>query len=477
MGALVRNAFGEERQMNILLINPPTRSENIYGRLAIFSPLLPPLGLCYLASYLIKYGHKVEILDLNISNHIKLTDFIGSCQPDIVGITATTVSFSSAKNILKIIKSSYPAVITVMGGAHLSAVPVETINECADIDIGVIGEGEITFKELIDVINQNQDLSGCQGIIYRKNNSTVKTETRPLIENLDALPFPARNLLKDFHKYYYHFLRGDGRTASIISSRGCPYGCAFCTQAVFGTRVRGFSADYICNEIKEVMQNFDVNLFSFEDDIFNYDRQRLKEFCENILTENLNIRWGCSIRIDAITEGDIGLMAKAGCKKIYIGIETFSQRLQELIGKKIEKEFLIDKIRLIKSHDIEINASFMLGLPTETKKEILETIYNANNLPLDGAVFFLYTPYPGTPLRRLAEESGMVSSKWDDYSSHLTTHAFYPRSIKVKDLDRLIFYAYRRFYFSPKFIKRNYRNMNIFRQLFKFLFERVKSLF
>src|SRR4030042_2090229 len=207
--------------MNVLLINPPVRSENIYGRLAIFSHKLPPLGLCYLASYLIGYGHKVEILDLYVSNHINLIDFINAYQPDIIGVTSTTLSFPSANKTLKIIKSYYPEVITVMGGAHISAVPVETMNECADIAIGVIGEGEITFKELIDIIGQNQDLSGCRGIIYRKNNSIVKTQPRPLIENLDMLPFPARNLLKEFDRYYHHFLRGYGRTASIISSRGC----------------------------------------------------------------------------------------------------------------------------------------------------------------------------------------------------------------------------------------------------------------
>src|SRR4030042_6591886 len=140
--------------MNVLLINPPVRSENIYGRLAIFSHKLPPLGLCYLASYLIQFGHKVEILDLYISNRINLPAFIRSYQPDIIGITSTTVSFPSAKKILKDIKSHSPAALTVMGGAHISSVPVEAINECADIDIGVIGEGEVTFKELIDAIDQ-----------------------------------------------------------------------------------------------------------------------------------------------------------------------------------------------------------------------------------------------------------------------------------------------------------------------------------
>ena len=470
MQPLRRNKINE---MKILLINPFVRPEKIYGRLAIFSPALPPLGLCYLGSYLQKYGHKVEILDLNISHQINLIDFVNSSQPDIIGVTSTTVSFSSAKNILKTIKSHFPGVITVLGGSHISTIPAQTMNECLDIDIGVIGEGEVTFKELIDIIKEKQDLTLCPGIIYRKNNSLIKTNPRPLIENLDTLPFPARDLLKEFSKYYHHFLRGEIRTASIITSRGCPCKCAYCTQAVFGANVRGHSPDYVCEEIKKVKADFGVNFFSIEDDIFNYNRQRLRTLCEKILSENLNIRFGCSVRIDFIDKGDIELMEKAGCEKIYIGVETFNKRIQKLINKQIEESLLMEKIKMVKSHNIKINASFMLGLPTQTKQEIEETINKATSLPVDGAIFFLYTPYPGTPLRQLAEKVGVVSRNWDDYSTHLNTHAFYPDSIDIKTLDKLIFSAYRKFYFRPKFVAKNC--INILRQVAKVPFSRSSN--
>lgn len=460
--------------MRVLLINPFVNSKKIYGRLAAFAPFLPPLGLCYLGSYLIKHGHVVKILDLNISVETNIKEFINSFQPQIIGVTSTTISFTSAKNILKQIKSIFPEILTVLGGAHISAIPKETMEECSDIDVGVIGEGEITFKELVDFVEVNKDLKLCNGIIYRRNNTIEETASRPLIENLDILPFPARYLLRDLNQYYLPFVRGEKRSTSIITSRGCSCKCVFCTQAVFGAYMRGHSADYVCEEIKKIKLDFNIDFISFEEDFFNFNRQRLRAVCEKMIKENINIHLGCSIRIDIINEEEIELMRKAGCRVVYIGVESLNKRIQNLINKKFDKELLINKINMIKSHCLKINASFIVGFPTETKEEILDAINQAVKLPVDGEFFCLYTPFPGTPLRKLAEKEGIVSKNWDDYSNHLNAHSFYPNAIDVKTLVELRLFAYRKFYFNLKFTRKNLLNVNIISQLYKYFSRFIK---
>ncbi|MDP8216608.1 MAG: radical SAM protein [Candidatus Kaelpia imicola] len=464
--------------MKILLINPFTEGRIVYGGLSPFSPFLPPLGLCYLASFLEKNGYAVKILDLNILSNINIIDSINLFDPDIIGVTSTTVAFNSAKKLLQIIKTSFPDKITVLGGPHISVLPSEAMAECPDIDIGVIGEGEVTFCELSNAISNKHDLGLCKGIIFRKNNTTVRTGSMPLIDNLDILPLPARHLLNDFNKYHHHFLRGGKKISSMITSRGCPYACTFCDQTVFGREVRGHSPGYICEEIKMLKRDFNIDFISFEDDSFNYSSKRLRNICQEIIKENLNIFWGCSIRIDTIDREDVQLMKRAGCNKIYIGIETLNNRIRKLINKQTEDSLLMEKIKIVRDFDIKINASFMIGFPTETEKEIAETIDRAIRLPVDGEIFCLYTPYPGTPLRKLAKENGVVSSDWNTYSNHLSTNAFYPNNIDVKILNKLLFSAYKKFYFSFKFLRKNCYNTRILRQLIKYLLrERLKSAY
>ena len=341
------------------------------------------------------------------------------------------------------------------------------MTECPDADIGVVGEGELTFKNLLDALHSKQDLSQCRGIIYRASDELVQTEPGQYVEDLDTLPFPARNLIRNFDSYHHHFLRQSGSSVSMITSRGCPCRCAFCTQAVFGSRPRGHSPAYVCDEIELVKKEFGLSFISFEDDTFNFSRRRLRELCELMIQKDLNVEWGCSIRVDFMDEDDARLMHRAGCRKIYIGVESFCKRIQKMIHKEYDETVLLEKIRMVRALGMDVNASFMIGFPTETRKEILHTVKRVSKFPIDGAFFCLYTPYPGTPMREQALENGVVSSNWDDYSNHLSTHSYYPDSISTGALDRLLFYAYMRFYFDPNRLRRNLLNIDMYKQLFK----------
>lgn len=438
--------------MKILLINPAVEKKKVYGILAAVAPHLPPLGLCYLGAYARKKGHDVDILDFNMCSGVDIIHYVRHCRPDLIGVTATTISFSAAQHILRAIKHTFPAIITVIGGAHVSALGEEVMCACDDIDVAVLGEGEVTFCDVITHIETGCSLAKCRGILYRENGRIRKTENRNTITDLDILPFPDRTLLKNFDRYYHHFLRGTQRTVSMVTSRGCPCCCAFCTQSVFGTQIRGHSPRYICDEIQKVQEQWGAEFISFEDDFFNYDRKRLHAVCSEMIERKLDIRWGCSVRIDNLQERDIAMMHKAGCRTIYIGVESFTERIQTMINKRISMERLREKIAMIRQHDIHINASFMLGFPTETKEEMLDTIKNSRRLPIQGAFFCLYAPYPNTPLREVAKTTGELSMDWDDYSNHLSTIAYCSDTVNKKQLRQLLLYAYVHFYCNVTFV-------------------------
>ena len=222
----------------IILINPPLSGKERYGELAGSGVYMPPLGLGLLASVLRKEGFEVRILDcealrLNVKQTI---DRILSFQPDYVGITAVTMSIYSAAEVARALKLKSSKLYIILGGAHLSALPEETMNLFPQFDIGIIGEGEVVLVELLNAFQNNRDLSGINGIIYRDKDKIVKTPPRSLIKNLDTLPFPAWDLYPDFKKYYRPSAFGFKKLpcTSLITSRGCPGRCYFFCQGVWG---------------------------------------------------------------------------------------------------------------------------------------------------------------------------------------------------------------------------------------------------
>jgi anaerobic magnesium-protoporphyrin IX monomethyl ester cyclase len=458
--------------MKVLLLNPFVDSKKIYGHLSAFSPILPPLGLAYLASSLVRSGHSAEILDLNVLPRFDAIGFVAANRPDVIGVTSTTVSFTSARSLLGRIKERLPDVPTVLGGPHISAIPAQTMEECPAADIGVVGEGEAALVELAAALRDGSDMSRVRGLVYRKGGHLVQTAPRPPLEALDALPFPARGLIRNFKGYHQSFLRQSRPSVSMITSRGCPCRCAFCTQAVFGAHPRGHSAEYVCEEIARVKKDHHVNFVSFEDDTFNFSRPRLRAICEKMLSSGLNVVWGCSVRMDFLNEEDVALMARAGCRKIYVGIESLNPRIQKLVRKEMSIAAMKEKLGMIRRLGMDVNASFMIGFPTETEAEIRQTVDGAGDLPLEGAFFCIYTPYPATPLRDLALAHGRVSQDWDDYSNHLSTHAYYPDTIDVAVLGRLFYRAYRKFYFSPRRLSRNLLNPELAKQVFGYVLGR-----
>ncbi len=444
--------------MKVLLIYPPIRTEEVYAKYSEGAPCLPPLGICYLAKYLLKANYEVKIIDCVVERLTldELKKRILDYAPDIAGISSTTVAFYHAKQVISLVKDIAPQIITILGGAHITACQDETMNECEDIDIGVIGEGEETLLEVLKKIQDNESLAGVLGTIYRDNGNIIKNERRPVIRDLDVVPFPARELLPHLSSYSHTALRGKkGKlTATLITSRGCPFGCRYCDQSIFGKKWRKHSADYVFSEIKTLKEKFGVEFISIEDDIFTLYKPRVMEICQKIIDHKLDIKWACSARINTLDDNVLALMKRAGCQSIYVGLESGNTRILKLINKGITSEEAKEGIIRIRKAGINVVASFILGIPSETREEMNQTVKFALSLPVDGASFFLFTPYPNTELRVLALENGKVSTDWRDYSGHPSSLPYIPNNMTQDELLDFQAKAYKKFLLRPSFICR-----------------------
>ena len=460
--------------MKILLINPPILNKEIYARYSPGAPCLPPLGLCYLASVLLKKNYEVRILDC-VAEKItipQLLSEIGEFLPNLVGVTSATVSYAAAKLVLQAIKETHPDITTVLGGAHISALPAPTMADCKAVDIGVFGPGEYTLLEIAERLDNKQSLLNVQGTLLRYNGRIVENRPRDPLMSLDEIPFPARNLLKDLKLYSHTPFRGAKFMTTMITSRGCPFNCAYCDQSVFGRVWKYHSSDYIISEMIHLKEKYNINFISIEDDNFLLSKKRTIDICKKMIENSLNLSWSCLGRVNEVDNELLPLMKKAGCRTVYVGVESGSPRILKLINKKITVEEYKKGIELIKKYGINVSGSFILGLPTETKEDIQKTIDLALSLPLDGITFFTFTPYPKTPLRDLAFQHGKVSEEWTNYSGHPSSIPFIPNGMDEEYLLEIQAEAYRKFLLRPSYLLRHlgtFANRKVFQDGLRFL--------
>lgn len=440
--------------MKVLLINPPITKRKVYAKYSSGAPCLPPLGLCYLAAVLLKRGHQVKIIDC-VAERVSLGELKGLVNqftPRIVGVTATTVSYPPARGVLRLIKEIDSRIITVLGGAHISALPSATMEESEHIDIGVFGEGETTLCDIVDGIENRRSLAGIDGTLIHQNGKVIKNKPRNSTTSLDEIPFPARHLLKDLRLYSHTPFRGAKFTTTMVTSRGCPFRCGYCDQSIFGHTWRYHSADYVISEMVHLKEQYNVDFISFEDDNFLLSKKRAIDLCRMVIAEKVNVAWSCLGRANEVDHEVLSLMKKAGCRTIYVGVESGSAKILRLMNKQLSIETIRKGIELIKQHGISVTGSFILGVPTETTEDIKKTLDLALSLPLDGASFFIFTPYPNTKLRELAFEHGTVSERWSDYSGHPTSLPFIPDGMDEDYLLTAQATAYRKFLLRPGYL-------------------------
>ena len=367
--------------MRTLLINPETpRIHNMGGANSF------PLGLGYIAAVLEK-DHNIEVIDMGAEklNDDSLMDKISEINPEIIGISANTLSFQNAIQIGKKIKQIDNEIMIVIGGAHSNAMPTDPL-KYKYFDISVYGEGERTVVELWDKIEKGKSYDDVKGIAFRKNDKITVNPRQELIENLDNLPFPARHLFP-MKKYSEEFSLYVSPIYSVGTSRGCPFSCAFCSNnVIFGRTYRTRSPENIVNEIEHLIDGYGVKGIYFREDIFTMNSKRVYGICDEINKRDLDFKWICESRVNTINQEMLRSMKKAGCELIWFGVESGSQRVLDLMHKQITLSQSRNAFSLCKKIKLKAGGSFLIGIPGEKKNESNYSALLAESLRIQTAI-------------------------------------------------------------------------------------------
>lgn len=402
--------------MNVLLINPPIREWA--------KPNVLPLGLGYIASVLMEAGHDVEVLDINAYRWMpeEVEEKIKKANYNVAGIGAIITVYKYVKWMTEILKKYHPSKKVIVGGSVGTSIP-QIILEKTKADIVCIGEGEITAVELVDALQNNRDLTSIDGIWFKGEDGKIyRNKNRPPIKDLDIIPLPTWDL---FPMEIYlknpvgapnrnKWIDGSSDVEGILSmnlsaTRGCPYKCIYCYHDFMGSGYRHRSPENIINEMKVLYDKYGVGYFHFIDDEFCLKKKFVLGFCKKVKEEfNGSVTWGCSGRVNLMTEELISSMADAGCVLIGYGIESGSQKMLDVMKKGVTVQKAKEAVKLTKKYFGWADCSFMIGTPGENMESIQDTINFCKELDLAPEVIFFTTPYPGTDLYRMALEQGKI---------------------------------------------------------------------
>ncbi|HLD28948.1 MAG TPA: radical SAM protein [bacterium] len=461
----------------IVFVNPPIRLTKRYGRLAAAGGIEPPFGLCYLAAVTRKMGYKTLIID---AEALQL-DLYGTFKevlrhnPDYVGITATTVSIIPAGELARRLKFRRPELRVLIGGPHLTALPVATMNENPGFDWGVIGEGEETIEELFRSLEERRDLSSVRGLVFREKGNTVLNPPRPPVPDLDRLPLPAFDLLPDIPCYYRLSMQEAYKMPSIslITSRGCHGKCTFCSKAVSGSLVRFHGEEYIASMIKTVLA-YGIKTVQFKDSNLFMSEKHLRNVTRAFKRFRGNISWSCSARIDDTTEEKLRLAKYGGCRQIMYGIESTDPKILSLYRKNVPLEKTREIISLTSSLGMSPKGFFMFGNPLETRSSLRESARFMLRNRLDDVSITFFTPFPGAPVWEIAEGLGEFTRDWK--KMNYFEIVFTPFGLNPEYLVKFHKKTLLRFYLRGRIILNYMRRINSWRIL-KFSFVTALSFF
>jgi anaerobic magnesium-protoporphyrin IX monomethyl ester cyclase len=419
--------------MKVILIQSPSIEKRTVG---------PPIGLAYIAGCLEKEGHKVKIIDTIILNYSlkEIEKELKKFDPDVIGISTVVTCFKNAIEIVKIAKKINQNCLTVLGGSYPTISARKILENNKLVDIVIRGEGEITFVELL----KNKKFNEINGISFRLDNKIVVTKDREFIQNLDDLPFPAYHLLP-MEKYkikdglFELGLTGKpGKYYTMIStSRGCPYGCIFCSSCIlWGKKCRVRTPENIIKEINYLYDKFRIRKIDFMEDTFTLDEERTKKICKLLRKENLDISWICTTRVDKFKKETAIEMKKAGCDLVCFGLESGVQRNLDFLNKGFTLEDSIKAVKTAKDIKIPVIGSFIIGIPGETREMLNQTISFAKKLKLHSVRFPLLTPFPGTKLYENLKKNNSLLT--DDFSFYIYYHPIIKlENIKPDELIKL----------------------------------------
>ncbi len=447
--------------MKVLLLSPPYPKDKIFRKsMKHLGAVLPPLGVGYIAAMLERDGHIVKIIDgpawatVYEYDYNDLEKDILDFNPELIGISASSSQLDHVKNCLDVIKRAAPNAKTILGGTMVSSYPQILIEDLKEIDYGVYGEADLTFPDILRKIEKKERLENTEGMIWRENGDVNFLKPK-MITDLDQVPMPARHLLKMeiYRPSPANFRRVPATT--LISSRGCPFQCIFCSRPTEGTAFRAHSAKRVVDEIEHLVRDYGIKDIQIFDDTFTMIPRRVEDICKGIIERNLDVGWNCMTRVDKINPELLSLMKKAGCYEIGVGIESGNDRVLTFIKKSLTTDMVRNGVKMIKKAGIDVRGFFMIGFPTETRSEILDTIEFAKDIDVDVAQFMVATPFPGTELWKIAQENGTVSNDWNSFTFYAPDKMpFSSELLNDKELVSLYKKAYKSFYLRPKFMLR-----------------------
>ena len=397
--------------MRVLLMSTPYPLEE--------NPI-PPLSLSYLAAVLQREGIEVQILDLLVSKNSpsKIREKLEEYQPQVVGATCVTLNYPTAAKNLKVCKDFDPRIVTMLGGPHASFALKETLLRALWIDVLVIGEGEMTLVELVRALEKGNDFRQVAGIAFREDKRVVTTEPRPLVEDLDEHPVPARHLLP-LSKY-----RALNVPCTVITSRGCPYRCIFCSgPRLFGRRVRFRDPKLVVDEIESILGEFNFEKINIVDDTFTLNHRHARAVCDEIMRRNLKFQWNVFARADTVTEDLMKRMKEAGCAWLLFGVESAAPEILKTIKKGTTPDDIRKGTKIATEAGVKVFNSFILGLPGESPETARQSLAFAQELDRDYDAkygFHLLSPLPGTELYEKPEDYGLriLSRNWAKYDAN-----------------------------------------------------------
>jgi len=361
----------------------------------------PPLGLALIAAVLEREGYQVTVLE---ANALKLPpeDVVPLVSDaDVVGVTTMTPTINTATAIARYLKKAYPDLPIILGGAHATLLPEETLVTAPEIDILVRGEGEETIIEVLRALEHKQPLSKISGISYRKDGGVASNPAKSENVDLDSLPFLAYHLLP-WRSYKPHPPHGRALPfAAIVTSRGCPYKCSYCSKPVFGSEFRAQTPERVVEEVAYYKSRFGIKEFAFYDDVFTLDKKRAYAIADEMIKRGLKIHWTCETRVNLVDKELLRHIKQAGCYSVAYGIESGSPEILSTLGKDISLEQAEEAVRLSREIGLQTIGYFMIGSPGESPETIRQTIQFAKKLKLDFAQFSVTTPFPGTKLYEL----------------------------------------------------------------------------
>jgi len=433
--------------LKVTLINPPQNTR--YPQ--------PPLGLALIAAILEKQGYAVTLLDANAAGLTpEETAKAVTADTDIAGITAMTPTIGTALGIAHHLKEHNPGFTIVLGGPHATLLPEETLKAAPDIDIVVRGEADETVVELMQAFENKEPSKGIPGVSYIKDGKAVHNAARARETDMDSLPIPAFHLLP-WQKYQPHPPHGRYMPfGAMVTSRGCPYRCAYCSKPVFGSRFRAQSAERVVAEMSYLREKFGVREIAFYDDSFTIDKKRVHAIADKILEKGLKIAWTCETRVNLVDKELLRHMKQAGCYAVAYGIETASPEIMKTLQKDITLEQVEKAVQAHKETGLQVIGYFMLGSPGETPETIRQTINYAKKLKVDFAQFSVTTPFPATELYDIYMRGRKEPPEWKDFiyagTDNPTVPVFESDRLTRDDLKAWTGRAYRDFYLRPGYI-------------------------